>query len=81
MVEEVPHHVTVIEVGVKEEEVSEVPNLVKMKLVLDSEQELELLLKMENLEREIIIDQLNKAIDEERRSVERLQELLAETIS
>ena len=49
--------------------------------VLDSEQELELLLKTENLERETLIEQLQKAIEKERGSVERLQELLAETIS
>lgn len=50
-------------------------------MVLDSEKELELMLKMENLERETAIDQLQKAIEKERGSVERLQELLAETIS
>lgn len=47
--------------------------------VLDNEKELELLLIIENEEREKIILHLNEAIEKERQSVERLQELLAET--
>jgi len=75
---ETSHHVTTIEVG-SQEDVTEPP--IKTVAVLDSEQELELLLKTENLERETLIEQLQKAIEKERGSVERLQELLAETIS
>ena len=52
----------------------------KTTIVLDSDQELELVLKMENLERELVIEQLSKAIEEEREAVENLQELLAKAI-
>jgi len=71
-------HVNTIEAE-SQEDVTEPP--MKTPVVLDSEKELELMLKMENLERETAIDQLQKAIEKERGSVERLQELLAETIS
>lgn len=52
---------------------------IKKVVVLDNEKELELFLIIENEEREKIILQLNEKIEKERKSVERLQELLAET--
>lgn len=66
-----PQHVTVIEVS---------PRKKPTELVfLDADKELELTLMIENEERAKIIQQLNEAIERERRSVEHLQELLAET--
>jgi len=52
---------------------------IKKVAVLDSEKEFERFLIIENEEREKIISQLNDAIEKERKDVERLQELLAET--
>lgn len=77
-------HVTVIEIGGSlsepiEDNVSSSNRIVKSETTLTAEQELELFLSIENQEREKIIEQLNVAIDKERKSVERLQELLAET--
>ena len=80
-----PQHVTVIEVGnrapaseVDGKRTTEKP-FDPVVMPLDSEKELELALVIENLEREKIIQQLNEAIEKERKSVEHLQELLAET--
>ena len=48
-------------------------------VVLSNEQEAELRIRIENEEREKMIGQLKEAIDRERLSIERLQELIAET--
>lgn len=66
-----PQHVTVIEVSPRKKPTELV--------LLDADKELELTLMIENEERAKIIQQLNEAIERERRSVEHLQELLAET--
>ena len=83
---EVSNHVTVIEIGGHPSDSAQLDKSAtwktsKVEAPLTNEQELELLLMIENYEREKIIEQLNEAIEKERKSVERLQELLAETTS
>ena len=83
--EKLRDHVTVIEIGTKEEsdeQASTKTESLKIEPVhvqLNEEQELELRLKIENDEREKMINQLKEAIERETISVERLQELIAET--
>lgn len=77
-------HVTVIEItGHTAESTLSVKNTgwnaSETETPLTKEEEMELLLMIENHEREKIIEKLSEAIEQERRSVERLQELLAET--
>ncbi len=83
---EVSNHVTVIEIGGHPTESAQLDKSAtwkssKVEAPLTNEQEMELQLMIENHEREKIIEQLNEAIEKERKSVERLQELLAETTS
>ena len=80
---EISNHVTVIEIsGTLTESILSDKNGVwkaaKFETPLTTEQELELLLMIENHEREKIIEKLAEAIEKERKSVERLQEILAE---
>ncbi|XP_046450987.1 ralA-binding protein 1-like isoform X3 [Daphnia pulex] len=80
---EVSNHVTVIEISglPTESNLSDkngVWKAAKFETPLTTEQELELLLMIENHEREKIIEKLAEAIEKERKSVERLQEILAE---
>jgi hypothetical protein len=80
---EVSNHVTVIEISglPTESNLSDkngVWKAAQFETPLTTEQELELLLMIENHEREKIIEKLAEAIEKERKSVERLQEILAE---
>ncbi|KAK4008868.1 hypothetical protein OUZ56_013994 [Daphnia magna] len=77
-------HVTVIEItGHSTESASSDKNTgwnaSETETPLTKEEEMELLLMIENHEREKIIEKLSEAIEKERKSVERLQELLADT--
>ena len=80
---EVSNHITVIEISgqAAESDPSDkngVWKAAESESPLTTEQELELLLMIENHERENIIEKLAEAIEKERKSVERLQEILAE---
>ncbi|XP_059351189.1 ralA-binding protein 1-like isoform X2 [Daphnia carinata] len=77
-------HVTVIEItGHSAESASSDQNTgwnaPETETPLTKEEEMELLLMIENHEREKIIEKLSEAIEKERKSIERLQELLADT--
>lgn len=77
-----PQHVTVIEISNRSAPSDLVDDKRKKpneKLPLDGDKELELALMIENEEREKIILQLAEAIEKERKAVEHLQELLAES--
>lgn len=80
---EVSSHVTVIEIG--SNATGSAPydkgTVLNAESTLTSEEEQELMLLIENQEREKIIDQLNSSIEKELKTVERLQELLADATS
>lgn len=82
---EASNHVTVIEIGGNTVgstiESSPTWKIAKTESPFITEQEIELQLNIENSEREKIIELLNDAIEKERKSIERLQEILAETTS
>lgn len=74
-----PAAITAIEICPKDHSEAQ-PNvgLTRADVTSIIEQDLELALMIENLEREKLIEQIAQAIEIERESVERLQELLAE---
>lgn len=82
---EASNHVTVIEIGGNTVgstiESSPTWKIAKTESPFITDQEIELQLNIENSEREKIIELLNDAIEKERKSIERLQEILAETTS
>lgn len=76
---ETPAAITAIEICPKDHsEAQPTVGLTRADVSLIIEQDLELALMIENLEREKLIEQIAQAIEIERESVERLQELLAE---
>lgn len=69
----------VTSVEIRSKDTSEIQSIQsKPDLLFNAEQDLELALMIENMEREKLIEHITAAIEKERKSIERLHELLSE---